>query len=47
MNKTIKHLWNGDFTVEDDDLLLLGGFDYDSDLGELTEEIKGMADGTL
>ena len=47
MNKTIKHLWNGDFTVEDDDLLLLGGFDYDSDLGELTDEFKEMADGTL
>jgi hypothetical protein len=47
MNKTIKHLCNGDFIVEDGDLLLLDGFDYDSDLGELTDEFKEMADGTL
>tara|TARA_R110000868_G_scaffold40378_1_gene139376 strand:+ start:860 stop:1006 length:147 start_codon:yes stop_codon:yes gene_type:complete len=38
MNKTIKHLWNGDFVVQDDDLQL---FDDDySDLDELTDELK-------
>ena len=47
MNKTIKHLLNGDFVVQDDDLLLLDGFDYDSDLGELTDEFKEMANDAL
>ena len=47
MNKTIRHLCNGDFVVEDDDLPLLDGFDCDSDLGELTDEFKGMANDAL
>lgn len=47
MNKTIKLLCNGDFIVEDDDLPLLDGFDYDSDLGELTDEFKEMANDAL
>jgi len=47
VNKTIKHLINGDFEVRENDLPLLDGFDSDSDLldlGELTEEFK---DGAL
>ena len=49
MNKTVKHLINGDFEVRDD-LPLLDGFDDNLDLldlGDLTEEFKGVTNGTL